>query len=245
MKKIKAILGILSAMAIISAVELSSASALTFYPAPPNYVCNGNKVVSDDNTIMEFEDGTKIVTFEGERWDFKLSVIVNDDTEITNEMLGISEGYKIEKSGTSNNVYVISFETQEEMNKMFEQSSKWLDDGIIKNAYKQKNIYYGGFYGYIDGEVMRDALGRVNLITGEANQVLQTTYLVYNEEDVNGDANGDGEITANDAAYIARKLAEQNKKDLDYRADFNKSTDVTALDAAEVAKYLAEKSIGK
>ena len=53
MKKIKAILGILSAMAIISAVELSSASALTFYPAPPNYVCNGNKVVSDDNTIME------------------------------------------------------------------------------------------------------------------------------------------------------------------------------------------------
>ena len=58
MKKIKAILGILSAMAIISAVELSSASALTFYPAPPNYVCNGNKVVSDDNTIMEFEDGT-------------------------------------------------------------------------------------------------------------------------------------------------------------------------------------------
>ena len=66
---------------------------------------------------------------------------------------------------------------------------------------------------------------------------------VYNEEDVNGDANGDGEITANDAAYIARKLAEQNKKDLDYRADFNKSTDVTALDAAEVAKYLAEKSI--
>ena len=229
MKKIKAILGILSAMAIISAVELSSASALTFYPAPPNYVCNGNKVVSDDNTIMEFEDGTKIVTFEGERWDFKLSVIVNDNTEITNEVLGISEGYKIEKSGTSNNVYVISFETQEEMNKMFEQSSKWL----------------GGFYGYIDGEVMRDALGRVNLITGEANQVLQTTYLVYNEEDVNGDANGDGEITANDAAYIARKLAEQNKKDLDYRADFNKSTDVTALDAAEVAKYLAEKSIGK
>ena len=92
---------------------------------------------------------------------------------------------------------------------------------------------------------MRDALGRVNLITGEANQVLQTTYLVYNEEDVNGDANGDGEITANDAAYIARKLSEQNKKDLDYRADFNKSTDVTALDAAEVAKYLAEKSIGK
>ena len=108
-KRLKAILGILSAMAIISAVELSSASALTFYPAPPNYVCNGNKVVSDDNTIMEFEDGTKIVTFEGERWDFKLSVIVNDNTEITNEVLGISEGYKIEKSGTSNNVYVISF----------------------------------------------------------------------------------------------------------------------------------------
>ena len=75
--------------------------------------------------------------------------------------------------------------------------------------------------------------------------VPQITYLVYNEEDVNGDANGDGEITANDAAYIARKLSEQNKKDLDYRADFNKSTDVTALDAAEVAKYLAEKSIGK
>ena len=156
---------------------------------------------------------------------------------------GISEDYTIERSENVSNVYVISFETQEEMNKMFEQSSKWLDDGIIKNAYKQMHIYYGGFYGYIDGEVMRDALGRVNLITGEANQVLQTTYLVYNEEDVNGDANGDGEITANDAAYIARKLAEQNKKDLDYRADFNKSTDVTALDAAEVAKYLAEKSI--
>ena len=243
MKKIKIILVILSAMAIMSTVELSSASAYEVYLAPPNYVCNGNKVVSDDNTIMEFEDGTKIVTFEGERWGFELSVIANNDTEITNEVLGISEGYKIERSETSNNVYVISFETQEEMNKLFEKSSKWLDDGIIKNAYKQMHIYYGGFYDYIGGEVIRDALGRVNLITGEANQVLQTTYLVYNEDDINGDSNGDGEVTANDAAYIAKKLAEQNKKDLDYRADFNKSTDVTALDAAEVAKYLAEKSI--
>ncbi len=240
MKKIKAILGILSAMALMGTIGITS-SAFEYHLAPPNYVCNGNEVISDDNTIMTFEDGTKIVTFEGERWGFKLSVI--SDTEITNELLGISENYKIEKSETSNNVYVISFETQEEMNEIFEQASKWLDDGIIKNAYKQMHIYYGGFYDYVDGEVIRDSLGRVNLITGEANQVLQTTYLVYNEEDVNGDANGDGEVTANDAAYIARKLAEQNKKVLDYRADFNKSTDVTALDAAEIAKYLAEKNI--
>ena len=245
MKKKKAILGIVSAMAIISTVGVSSASAFKLNLAPPDYVCNGNKVVSDDNTIMEFEDGTKIVTFEGERWGFKLSLITDNGVEITNKVLEISEEYKIEKSETSNNVYVISFESEDEMNNLFAQSSKWLDDGIIKNAYKQMHIYYGGFYGYVGGEVMRDALGRVNLITGEANQVLQTTYLVYNEEDVNGDSNGDGEVTANDAAYIARKLAEQNKRDLDYRADFNKSTDVTALDAAEIARYLAEKSINQ
>ena len=122
------------------------------------------------------------------------------------------------------------------MNELFEKSAEWYENNLIKNAYKKMNIQYACVWSH--EEDMVESCAVIHIIP-------QITYLVYNEEDVNGDANGDGEVTANDAAYIARKLAEQNKKVLDYRADFNKSADVTALDAAEIAKYLAGKNVSE
>ena len=150
-------------------------------------------------------------------------------------MLGISEDYKIEKSEVSRNLYNISFESEKELNMLFEKASEWHEKNLIKNAYKKMNIQYACVWSHEQDKVESCAA---------MHTVPHITYLVYNEEDVIGDSNNDGEVTANDAAHIARKLAEQNKKDLDFRSDFNKSTDVTALDAAEIAKYLAEKSIG-
>lgn len=251
MKKYKKALAALSAVTTMCAVGLSSVSAFEYHPAPPDYVWNGNKIVSDENTIMTFEDGTKIVVDDNNRKDFALFVIADDNAEITNEILGISDEYIIEQSETAKNVYVISFETQEEMNKLFEQASEWYDKGIIKNAYKQMHIHYNGLYDYNPetGEICVDAQARINQITGEVNMVNQITYLVYNEEDIIGDANGDNQVAANDAAYVAKNLAEKsvNASDvmLDYRADFNKDGKCTAYDCSSIAKYLAEKSIAQ
>lgn len=233
MNKLKRFMALLSSTVILGTMELFTVSA-TGKETHPYKVSNGNLVLSDVNGYMVFDDEHEIYAYK--RDNFTLSLIVEGNTEITNELLEISEDYTIERSETSSNVYVISFETEDEMNKLFEKSSEWHENNLIKNAYKKMNIQYACVWSHEEDKVESCVA---------MHTVPQITYLVYNEEDVNGDANGDGEITANDAAYIARKLAEQNKKDLDYRADFNKSTDVTALDAAEVAKYLAEKSIGK
>lgn len=68
---------------------------------------------------------------------------------------------------------------------------------------------------------------------------------------VKGDANGDGQVRASDAAFIAKLLAEasiagEKIKTEDYpAADFNEDGKITASDAAAIAKYLAEQSIGK
>lgn len=63
-----------------------------------------------------------------------------------------------------------------------------------------------------------------------------------------GDANGDGKLTALDAAFIAKKLADAMGKPVSVdeypAADFNGDGKITALDAASIAKYLAEQAIG-
>ncbi|MDE6103681.1 MAG: dockerin type I repeat-containing protein [Oscillospiraceae bacterium] len=62
---------------------------------------------------------------------------------------------------------------------------------------------------------------------------------------VKGDANGDGKITASDAAFIAKKLAEQKTNTLPVYADFTGDSKITAYDAAMIVKYLAEQSLKK
>ena len=58
-----------------------------------------------------------------------------------------------------------------------------------------------------------------------------------------GDANSDGKLTAGDAAFIAKNLAEQKGHTFPAYADFTGDGKVTAYDAAMIAKYLAEQSL--
>ena len=67
---------------------------------------------------------------------------------------------------------------------------------------------------------------------------LDSHYLV-------GDANEDGKFTAMDAAFLARKLAEQKVDELPETADVNGDGEITALDCAEIAKFLAAQAMAK
>ena len=67
---------------------------------------------------------------------------------------------------------------------------------------------------------------------------LDSHYLV-------GDANEDGKFTAMDAAFVAKKLAEQKADELPETADINGDGEITALDCAEIAKFLAAQAMAK
>ena len=60
-----------------------------------------------------------------------------------------------------------------------------------------------------------------------------------------GDVNEDGKFTAMDAAFLARKLAEQKVDELPETADVNGDGGITALDCAEIAKFLAAQAMSK
>ena len=60
-----------------------------------------------------------------------------------------------------------------------------------------------------------------------------------------GDVNEDGKLTAMDAAFIAKKLAEQKADELPETADFNGDGKITALDCAEIARFLAAKALAR
>ena len=60
-----------------------------------------------------------------------------------------------------------------------------------------------------------------------------------------GDVNEDGKLTAMDAAFIAKKLAEQKVDELPETADVNGDGEITALDCAEIAKFLAAQAMAK
>ena len=60
-----------------------------------------------------------------------------------------------------------------------------------------------------------------------------------------GDVNEDGKLTAMDAAFIAKKLAEQKADELPETADVNGDGEITALDCAEIAKFLAAQAMAK
>lgn len=84
----------------------------------------------------------------------------------------------------------------------------------------------------------------LSTVSGDTNN--KTVDLTFSAIDfMPGDANCDGKLTANDAAFIAKMLAEQKGNELPSHADFNKDGKITALDAASIAKYLAEQSMSK
>ena len=120
MNKLKRFMALLSSTVILGTMGLFTVSA-TGKETHPYKVSNGNWVLSDVNGYMVFDDEHEIYAYK--RDNFTLSLIVEGNTEITNELLEISEDYTIERSETSSNVYVISFETEDETNKLFEKSS--------------------------------------------------------------------------------------------------------------------------
>ena len=67
---------------------------------------------------------------------------------------------------------------------------------------------------------------------------LDSHYLV-------GDANEDGKFTAMDAAFVAKKLAEQTADELPETADINGDGEITALDCAKIAQFLAARALAK
>ena len=67
---------------------------------------------------------------------------------------------------------------------------------------------------------------------------LDSHYLV-------GDANEDGKFTAMDAAYVAKKLAEQKADELPETADINGDGEITAFDCAKIAQFLAARALAK
>ena len=73
---------------------------------------------------------------------------------------------------------------------------------------------------------------------GQVSYVLDSAYCT-------GDVNEDGKFTAMDAAFLARKLAEQKADELPETADVNGDGEITALDCAEIAKFLAAQAMAK
>ena len=78
-------------------------------------------------------------------------------------------------------------------------------------------------------------------------QVMQFYHLSYVLDSAycTGDANEDGKFTAMDAAFVAKKLAEQKADELPETADVNGDGEITALDCAEIAKFLAAQAMAK
>ncbi len=84
----------------------------------------------------------------------------------------------------------------------------------------------------------------LSTVSGETNnKIVDLTFSAI--DFIRGDANCDGKISALDAAFIAKLLAEQKGNELPSHADFNKDGKITALDAASIAKYLAEQGMSK
>ena len=78
-------------------------------------------------------------------------------------------------------------------------------------------------------------------------QVMQFYHLSYVLDSgySAGDVNEDGKFTAMDAAFLARKLAEQKVDELPETADVNGDGEITALDCAVIAQFLAAKAMSK
>lgn len=92
------------------------------------------------------------------------------------------------------------------------------------------------------GKIRAVSEGTVTVYAITENRTFRILIHVVGKN-VLGDANNDGKLTANDAAFIARKLAEGKSNELPEMADFNNDGKITALDAAAIAKRLASRTI--
>ncbi len=82
------------------------------------------------------------------------------------------------------------------------------------------------------------------------NQIIEVGYydidVALSSNSINyGEANGDNKLTAADAAFIAKKLAEKKAYELPETADFNGDGEITALDCAKIAQFLAARLIAQ
>ena len=84
------------------------------------------------------------------------------------------------------------------------------------------------------------------IMQADSNLLYLSPYVdIFSHASNYGEANGDDKLTAGDAAYIAKKLAEQKADELPETADFNGDGKITALDCAEIARFLAAKALAR
>lgn len=85
----------------------------------------------------------------------------------------------------------------------------------------------------------------INQVYSEPSNISFSVELFAPRANNYGESNGDNKLTAADAAYIARKLAEQKSDELPETADFNGDGEITALDCAKIAQFLAARSMAQ
>ena len=152
-----------------------------------------------------------------------------------------TEGYLVYDTVIHTNEVHVSdtFVLNLEYNNFNYESGQYEGDYIVKigiPTYAESQPVY-----YTDKIIIEDSLSTVS---GENNN--KTIDLTFSAIDfIPGDANCDGKLTAMDAAFIAKMLAEQKGNELPSHADFNKDGKISALDAASIARYLAEQSMNK
>jgi hypothetical protein len=100
-------------------------------------------------------------------------------------------------------------------------SSDTITNGDADNYLK----YSGTIYGYSNSTVQSYA----NKYSLNFNSIVKTQ----------GDANCDEQVSIRDAAYIAKKLAQQKNDQIPIWADFNEDGKVNVRDASKIAKYLS------
>ena len=84
------------------------------------------------------------------------------------------------------------------------------------------------------------------IMQADSNLLYLSPYVdIFSHASNYGEVNGDDKLTAGDAAYIAKKLAEQKADELPETADFNGDGKITALDCAEIARFLAAKALAR
>ncbi|MGN1481688.1 leucine-rich repeat protein [Porcipelethomonas sp.] len=106
-----------------------------------------------------------------------------------------------------------------------------IDEHAISNGEDENGNYYfnGTIYGYENSTAQDYA----------ENCDYAFALISSEQEEVKGDANGDGALNVRDAAFIAKMLAQGKASELPMTADFNDDNVVNVRDAAAIARYMA------
>jgi hypothetical protein len=134
-------------------------------------------------------------------------------------------------------------------------SPKTVGEGTV---FESNFIYYvmvekTGDFTYTDDEILNwylsmgieniKPLTTTTVTTNITTTTVVTTTTPYIPEQLKGDANSDDKLNIRDAAFIARKLAEQKSQDIPELADYNEDNVVDIRDASAIARNLAKYSI--